>query len=365
MRGAAWLLVAALVAPGAGYSQIGGKCYPSNPVCPGSLPNATVLPNATTPAVSQHQATWGSTEFAHCKLNFTLDELRKRYKESRAPNFKTGSLARPLRQPGLYEVWVCIEEHYCSNHPTDKYFCWVLDESKAKNGEGAPGQYVPWDYNANLQIVEHSDVSCSCSVIYAGRQGGSWMREWVCVGANSSSTCVRCPPGTYSSNSGVSVCTGCQVPKYSMDEVSLFSDWTAPGFNLVSSSCNPCNTGTYSAIPGATCRPCEAGKFASAPGSSSCTVCPAGKHKSEEGVNTLCDNCQAGKYKTNVGVNLACDDCEAGKFSTAVGATAVANCSNCDAGKYKSETGATACDNCAAGKFKNKSGVNVACDNCL
>jgi hypothetical protein len=86
MRGAAWLLVAALVAPGAGYSQRGGKCYPSNPVCPGSLPDATVLPNATTPAVSQLQATWGSTEFANCKLNFTLDELRKRYKESRAPN---------------------------------------------------------------------------------------------------------------------------------------------------------------------------------------------------------------------------------------------------------------------------------------
>ena len=69
-------------------------------------------------------------------------------------------------------MWVCIEEHYCFNHyRTEKYFCWVLDESKAKNGEVAPGQYVPSDYNANLQIVEHSDVSCSWSVTYARRRG--------------------------------------------------------------------------------------------------------------------------------------------------------------------------------------------------
>jgi hypothetical protein len=185
--------------------------------------------------------------------------------------------------------------NYCSNNPTDKYFCWVLDESKAKNGEVAPGQYVTWDYNGNFQIVEHSDVSSSCSVIYAGARGFG-MREWVCVGANLSSTSVRCPPGAYSSNSGVSVCSDCQVPKYSLDAVSLCSNCTAPGFNVVSSSCTPCNAGTYSAYsatPGAICRPYEAGKFASAPGSSSCTACPEGKHKAEEGVNTLCDNCQA------------------------------------------------------------------------
>jgi hypothetical protein len=103
--------------------------------------------------LSQLQATWGSFEFAHCELNFTMQELRNRYKESRPPIFKTGGLG-PLMQPHLYEVWVCIYDHYCSNHPTDKFFCWVLDETKAKNGEVAPDQYVPWNHNANLQIVE-------------------------------------------------------------------------------------------------------------------------------------------------------------------------------------------------------------------
>jgi len=65
------------------------------------------------------QATWGSPEFAHCKLSLTLDELGTRYKESRPPKFKIGSLG-PLRQPDRFEVWICIEDHFCSNHPTDK-----------------------------------------------------------------------------------------------------------------------------------------------------------------------------------------------------------------------------------------------------
>ena len=69
--------------------------------------------------LSQLEATWGSLEFAHCALNFTMQELRNRYKASRPPNFKTGGLGS-LMQPNLYEVWVCIEDHYCSNHPTDK-----------------------------------------------------------------------------------------------------------------------------------------------------------------------------------------------------------------------------------------------------
>lgn len=34
----------------------------------------------------------------------------------------------------------------------------MLDETKATNGEVAPGQYMAWNHNANLQIVEDSQV---------------------------------------------------------------------------------------------------------------------------------------------------------------------------------------------------------------
>ena len=69
--------------------------------------------------LSRLEGTWGSLEFAHCELNFTISELRNRYKSSLPPNFKIGGLG-PLTQAGVYEVWVCIEDHYCSNHPVDK-----------------------------------------------------------------------------------------------------------------------------------------------------------------------------------------------------------------------------------------------------
>ena len=34
----------------------------------------------------------------------------------------------------------------------------MLDETKAKNGEVAPEQYIAWNHNANLQIVEDSEA---------------------------------------------------------------------------------------------------------------------------------------------------------------------------------------------------------------
>ena len=97
-------------------------------------------------------ALWGTPELAHCTLNFTLRELRQRDKEG-GTNFKTGGLG-PLMKPHIYEVWVCVEGHYCSNNnPTDKFFCWVIDERKARHGEVAPDQYVAWNHNAILQMV--------------------------------------------------------------------------------------------------------------------------------------------------------------------------------------------------------------------
>jgi hypothetical protein len=82
-------------------------------------------------------------------------ELNNRYMGSKPPNFKIGGLGT-LMQPTLYEVWVRIQVHYCSNHHTDIFFfCWVIDETKAKNGEVGPDQrlYVASGHNANLQTV--------------------------------------------------------------------------------------------------------------------------------------------------------------------------------------------------------------------
>jgi len=69
--------------------------------------------------LSKINITWGNTMYDHCKLNFTMKELRQRYKDNMTPNYKTGGLG-PLMQSHLYEVWVCVEHHFCSTHPTDQ-----------------------------------------------------------------------------------------------------------------------------------------------------------------------------------------------------------------------------------------------------
>ena len=72
-----------------------------------------------------------------------------------------------MMTPEKFEVWLCVEGHYCATHPTDKYFCWVMDESKAVMSENAPSQWLPWGHNADLKLVKgahtHKDSSVSAS----------------------------------------------------------------------------------------------------------------------------------------------------------------------------------------------------------
>jgi len=102
---------------------------------------------------SNINSTWGNIMYAHCDLNLTLKQLRQGYKDNNPPNFRTGGLG-PLMQPDLFEVWVCVENHFCSTHPTDHWFCWTISESIAKDGEKTPDQYVAWGPNAVLGLVK-------------------------------------------------------------------------------------------------------------------------------------------------------------------------------------------------------------------
>lgn len=65
--------------------------------------------------------------------------------------FETGGLGH-LMVVNVYEVWVCVAEHACSD-PIHEYFCWVVDETKANPHENAPNQYVAWGNNKDLELV--------------------------------------------------------------------------------------------------------------------------------------------------------------------------------------------------------------------
>ena len=89
---------------------------------------------------------WGSKEYRHCHFEWTWKELRQHFKANffgTMPQFRTGSLAEHMSE-GRYEVWVCMQDHYCSD-AANKWFCWVYDE--------VAGVFVPWAPNSILQII--------------------------------------------------------------------------------------------------------------------------------------------------------------------------------------------------------------------
>jgi hypothetical protein len=110
-----------------------------------------------TPPPTPVSIPWGSPLYSHCKLNYTLEDLRERKKQGRLPHFRcqylylchisgvciftrvplkgtqvtcftrtkvqiltptelphvrTGGLGKNM-QPYSFEVWVCVDQHNC------------------------------------------------------------------------------------------------------------------------------------------------------------------------------------------------------------------------------------------------------------
>jgi hypothetical protein len=105
----------------------------------------------------QNSATWGNSSFAHCKLNYSLQQLRQREIAGLPPRHRTGGLGLKM-QPSVFEAWVCVDQHECisSSAPVDGWFCWVIDERIALPRERAPEQFVPWGHNGYLKLFRSS-----------------------------------------------------------------------------------------------------------------------------------------------------------------------------------------------------------------
>jgi hypothetical protein len=113
---------------------------------------------------------WGNASFAHCNLNYTLQQLRQRERAGLPPNYRTGGLGRKMH-PSIFEAWVCVDQHECISRtsvPMNDWFCWVIDERIALPKERAPQQYVPWGYNGLLKLFEKEDMKIHKSVTDKG-----------------------------------------------------------------------------------------------------------------------------------------------------------------------------------------------------
>ena len=59
-------------------------------------------------------ATWGSSLYRHCLLNFTMLDMTRSMQSATPIAFKTGGLGHLLVED-VYEAWVCVAHHACSD----------------------------------------------------------------------------------------------------------------------------------------------------------------------------------------------------------------------------------------------------------
>jgi hypothetical protein len=55
---------------------------------------------------------WGKPQYQHCKLQFTLQELRQREMEGNPPLYRTGGLGRKIQQ-SVFEVRQSSCQRFC------------------------------------------------------------------------------------------------------------------------------------------------------------------------------------------------------------------------------------------------------------
>lgn len=213
--------------------------------------------------------------------------------------------------------------------------------------------------------------STSCTECQAGKSAPAGASECVdCPNGyyslQGSGVCTGCPAGTYAPSAVISIdsCLPCLAGRYSavVGANSSSSCQRCPagqtsGAN--STNCTQCPANTYSASGDSTCSQCPANST-SPPGSglSGCTCLPGFRAQYDANVaNFMCVLCGRGTWSSANSTD--CTSCPAGTMQPSLGATNVSSCSRCPTGS-SSSAGASACSVCAAGTFSTD-GTCVTC----
>ena len=166
------------------------------------------------------------------------------------------------------------------------------------------------------------------------------------------SSCQLCDSGTYTSSTGATACTYCKTGSY-------------PDATNGASSCSRCSAGAYSSSIHVTnssaCLPCGPGTYTSSTGATVCTACRAGSYPDATTGASSCSSCSVGTYSPSFHASYACLPCDSGTYTSSTGATA---CRSCKPGLYTDITQSSSCSCCNAGTFSSFSGSSacVACD---
>lgn len=187
-------------------------------------------------------------------------------------------------------------------------------------------------------------------------------------------TCVACQAGYYKDLATTDnlPCVQCASGKYSIDKINCdtcpsFSETQVPsesaddcvclpGYEFLTSQCEPCGPGQFNDNYDAQCSDCAIGSYSSGEAATSCDACPLNSHNTQTGNNDISScKCNAG-YES---VNDVCTQCEAGKFKSSWGGHV---CSNCPLSTYSDSTGATICSNCPANSYASNGSLSI--NNC-
>lgn len=173
-----------------------------------------------------------------------------------------------------------------------------------------------------------------------------------------------CPPGTFYTPDGSTLCTPCEpgfaTGDFDSEECQMCEPGTASGGER-STSCDECEPGMYAPNPGSRqCILCPPGTFGTQWGAASCDLCPPGTQAPVSTVAvTTCEPCPRGTA-SNVSGAVTCPPCDTASFTGDLGARKCIKCPDQTRSSVKSATVVEDCL-CIEGYYGGKGGPCYPC----
>jgi hypothetical protein len=132
-----------------------------------------------------------------------------------------------------------------------------------------------------------------------------------------SSACSQCPPGLFSASTGTRQCSTCGAGRFTI--------------NFGASACDNCPAGKYSLEGNLTCMNCPNGTF-SASGDSTCQLCSLGRYSNDSNSKISCNPCPTGRFVNITGASN-CLECRELTDTLYEASTSISDCL-CQAGYF-------------------------------
>ena len=122
-----------------------------------SPPTTSFPPTSSPPPAfwNMTSPTWGSSLYTHCLLNLTMQDMSKSQESDTPVTFATGGLGHLLVED-VYEAWVCVAHHACSDplHEVRLPTCSFASVSLLRQDKWS-GVGRPWFADVGMRACVH------------------------------------------------------------------------------------------------------------------------------------------------------------------------------------------------------------------